>query len=124
MAADADCRACVVYRAQINTCLAYLRAAQDPATNAADILGHVAEAIEILTTTADALELRPSLWKGMKAVPKGEGKGKDKGKGKDGEVRARSRSPVPDWVAVAGGDQMPVTPPAGSPPAPQTPPDE
>ena len=169
---DADCRACAVQRAQMNTALAHLTAAQEAGGSRADIMQHVMAACDIMTRSEDAIELRPSIWKGMKAVPKGEGKGKDipftpgltdeerqlaierrlqerdeerframqakgKGKGLEGQayevlltpgegergtwVRARTRSPVPDWVPVAFGDQMPITPPGRIPPSPQTP---
>ena len=152
-------------RARIATCLWRLEQAASSET----LDGCHRRVAQARASLTDAVELRPSLWAGMKAVPKGGGKGelpftpglgparydseawhaeqerryaamqrkadgkaagKAAGKGKgegdwllltpgEGErgswVRARSRSPVPDWVAVAGGDRMPVTPPVTPP---------
>ena len=102
---------CERQRARTASCLWRLEQAANSET-LAECHRRVAQARACLT---DAVELRPSSWAGMKAVPKGEGKGKDKGKGKDGEVRARSRSPQPAWVRN-------LTQPV-APPSPQTPPE-
>ena len=74
----------VVLRAQLTTAVAYLTAArEEAAASADDTMQHINAALEVLTACQSRLELFPSVWKGLKAVPKGKGKGKDKdGKGK------------------------------------------
>jgi len=89
MASAADAADAVVLRAQLTTAVAYLTAArEEAAASADDTMQHINAALEVLTTLPSGLELFPSEWKGLKAVPKGKGKGKDKdGKGKDKEER-------------------------------------